>query len=405
MSNHLAVATVTASLKLMLQEAVGAGSVTVGRPAPPTEGHENVNLFLYQVVPNATLRNAHQPSVRQDGSRSGPAIVALNLHYLFTVSGPTDAFAAEQLLAKVARKLEASSSIPVSIIKTVAADVNALAHTDLQFARDRVHISPLNLSLEEMSKLWSVLLQVPYMLSVAYTCSPVLIETEESGSAGPPVSTVGITTLVLGGPSLVGVAAETGPWMPIVWGIAIVLNGAGLSRGDMQLQFNGQRASLAAATITSERIVLPLTVASFAEELRCGPVLVEAVLPAPAGAPASMARVVDQASFVLRPVITLAANALNGTNLNIAISPMLRAGQQAFLLLDAQTPVTPRSQRIAAAPSAGTTASLVFSLANVPAATYYVQLVVDGVASAPQLDGDPKSPTFRQIIGPRVTLP
>jgi hypothetical protein len=41
---------------------------------------------------------------------------------------------------------------------------------------ERIKLTPLTLSLEDLSKLWSVFFQVPYALSIAYEASVVLIE-------------------------------------------------------------------------------------------------------------------------------------------------------------------------------------------------------------------------------------
>ena len=76
MSNHLAVAAVTATLHRVLQrtfdnEAPDLGAtVTHVRPnasstALPTPG---ANLFLFQVTPNVAARNADLPTRRLDGT-------------------------------------------------------------------------------------------------------------------------------------------------------------------------------------------------------------------------------------------------------------------------------------------------------------------------------------------------
>jgi hypothetical protein len=41
---------------------------------------------------------------------------------------------------------------------------------------ENVKLTPISLSLEELSNLWSVFFQVPYALSVAYEAAAVLIE-------------------------------------------------------------------------------------------------------------------------------------------------------------------------------------------------------------------------------------
>src|SRR5882762_6069982 len=91
MSNALAIATVTEALLHILTPAVSAivgGSVTATRPddtaqLPPV----GVNIFLYQVSPNPSIRNADLPTRRGDGTPLRRPQVALDLHYLLTFYG------------------------------------------------------------------------------------------------------------------------------------------------------------------------------------------------------------------------------------------------------------------------------------------------------------------------------
>ncbi len=69
MSNYLAVATVTAALQQVLHPAVKAavGGATFGFSRPTVDGTPTtpqVNVFLYQVTPNAAYRNQHLPTRR-----------------------------------------------------------------------------------------------------------------------------------------------------------------------------------------------------------------------------------------------------------------------------------------------------------------------------------------------------
>ena len=71
MSNYLAVATVTAALQDVLQpavsQAVGLAKVGFSRPDSSNQQTPLVNIYLYQVTPNAAYRNADLPTRRADG--------------------------------------------------------------------------------------------------------------------------------------------------------------------------------------------------------------------------------------------------------------------------------------------------------------------------------------------------
>ena len=71
MSNHLAIATVTASLRQLLEEAkvvVPGAKVTFSPPGLGTDTGPTIRLFLYQVLPNGGHRNEDLPTRRPDGS-------------------------------------------------------------------------------------------------------------------------------------------------------------------------------------------------------------------------------------------------------------------------------------------------------------------------------------------------
>jgi hypothetical protein len=418
MSNHLAAAAVTASLKQLVQDAldvdVPGASAKVGRPetASPQDGVPTVNLFLYQVTPNAAGRNDHLAARGADGRLRGPSVVALELHYLLSFYGPLETFTPERLLASVARALEHKPILTRALLeKVIQENPGLLDATDLQRAREPVRATPVALGLDEMSKLWSVLFQVPYVLSVAYRCAPIFIETSESGSPGLPVTQVGVGTLLLGGPTIERVEAEAGPGWPILWNGKLSIRGAGLNRSGLGLRIGGRMVDPSAVDSSATRIVLPLTSATFGgAELEAGSVLVELVLPPPAGAPAHHARVSDSGGFALRSSVSIAAppiSSLSGT-LDVGFAPAVTKAQTVRLLLNQTGAQAARSYSLTAQPlddNAFPAATLAFTFSEIEPGTYQYQAVVNGTASAPLIDANPASATYRQITGPTVTFP
>jgi len=96
MSNHLAIATVTAVPRKTLQDAfdaaqpqVAGARVTTARPNAPAADLPNpgVNIFLYQTSPSEALRDQDLPRRRGDGATIQQAQAALDLHYLLTFHG------------------------------------------------------------------------------------------------------------------------------------------------------------------------------------------------------------------------------------------------------------------------------------------------------------------------------
>lgn len=193
MSNHLAIATVTAALAQVVleaaQQAVGGATVQTGRPTTPTSGSTPhvVQLYLYQVSPNGALRNADLPARGGDGGFTRRPQVALDLDYLLAFYGDEATLEPERMLGAVVGVLHAHPVLTRRAIGDAVAGNVDLANSDLADAVERVRFTPVSLSLDELSKLWSVFFQTPHTLSVVYRASVVLIEAEETAHQALPV--------------------------------------------------------------------------------------------------------------------------------------------------------------------------------------------------------------------------
>ena len=181
MSNALAIAGVSAVLRDLLDnglidhqvtDALGAG-VTVSSLAPdvvPIDGDRAVprlNLFLYQVTPNAAWRNVDLPSCDAGGRRVSNPPLALDLHYLLTAYGIED-LQAEVLLGYGMQLLHENPVLSRAAIRTALnpSPVNgallpsvyqALRSADLAEQVEMLKITPAPMNTEEMSRLWSAL--------------------------------------------------------------------------------------------------------------------------------------------------------------------------------------------------------------------------------------------------------
>lgn len=210
MSNALALAAVTAVLKDLLDNALidqsvsGAvgGTVTVSvLPPDRVETGDNelprLNLFLYQVLPNAALRNVELPSRNGRGERVTNAPLALDLYYMLSAYSAQD-FQAEILLGYAMQLLHERPVLTRDAIRaTLAAPspvdggilppaVGALTASDLAEQLELVKLSPVALNTEEVSKLWTAF-QARYRPSVAYMASVVLIRRADPALAALPV--------------------------------------------------------------------------------------------------------------------------------------------------------------------------------------------------------------------------
>jgi Pvc16 N-terminal domain len=181
MSNRLAIAAATATLQDRLlatttAEISGARVVTA-RPDTKQQAHSGtgVNLFLYEVVANPFLRNDDLPSRNRSGALVEAPLVALDLHYVLTFFGKDNTLEAQRLLGAVIAELGRQPVLASEEIERSVAARDYLNGSDLTDQVEHIFLTPLNLTLEEVSRLWSVLMQQPYSLSIQYQASVVIV--------------------------------------------------------------------------------------------------------------------------------------------------------------------------------------------------------------------------------------
>ncbi|MFJ1749599.1 Pvc16 family protein [Streptomyces sp. NPDC088116] len=215
MSNALAIATVTQALALLIENNLGpemdiAVKVEARKPhaEPPTE--PTVNVFLYQVTPNPSMRHTDLPTRASDGTLLKRPAAALDLHYLISAYGDETELVGQRLIGCVVRTLHEIPVLPQELIE-LAAERPYLAGSDLAESPQRVRFTPTVMDIDETSKLWGMLHQTPYTLSVAYQASLVLIEGREKPVAAKPVAERTVRVLPFGTP---GAPVPPGPSAP-----------------------------------------------------------------------------------------------------------------------------------------------------------------------------------------------
>lgn len=187
MSNHLAIAHVTAAIRQLVIESgamSGTGDIVFGRPTAPDSG-ARINIYLYHVTPHAALRNADLPFRRGDALVRRPQ-AALILHFLISFYGRDDELQPARMMAAVVRDLHAHAVLKPQLFADAAPQDSILAASDLGSSGERIILTPQALSLEDMSRLWSIMVQTPYALSVAYEAAVVLLDARETAPAPLP---------------------------------------------------------------------------------------------------------------------------------------------------------------------------------------------------------------------------
>jgi hypothetical protein len=205
MSNALAIAHVTQALALLIENNVGpefGEAVKVEPRKPPADPQleqPTISVFLYQVTPNTSQRNNDLPTRAADGTLVKRPAAALDLNYLISAYGDEKELVGQRLIGSVVRTLHEIPILPKDVIEQ-AGERPYLAGSNLAEAAQRVRFTPNVMDVDETSKLWGMLYQTPYTLSVVYQAALVFIDGRESPVPGKPVERPEVRVLPFGAP-------------------------------------------------------------------------------------------------------------------------------------------------------------------------------------------------------------
>ena len=407
MSSTWAVAVVTAALRNLLQSTVPAldpalSDLTVTTRTPDmarkTVSGASLNVFLYGTAINAGWRNQDPPRSRPGEAATSP--LPLNLHYLVSAYGRDDA----DQDAVSHRALGAAMGVlhdhPVFSPGELAA---ALANSDVALQPERLRITPLPLTTDELSKLWTAF-QTNLRVSAAYEVTVVLIDSHNPGSAALPVLARGSrdegVLTVLGSAATLTALVPPHPQAAAEQGQPVVVTGSNLTSEDTMLRFTSQWRPL------PPRLPLPPVEVAPAPGPHPGELMV--LLPSRPADPSAWgdwvpgfytvaavtrtpgwpAAVSNAVALALAPAITLTPHAPSlvgvGATVTLTCSPRIGEGQDVVVLCGAA-----RAEAAVSNPSpgdpgfAGTPTTVTFVVPDVPAGLHPVRLRVDGVDSIP----------------------
>jgi len=441
MSNFLAVATVTETLRQMLNSAVsrdisGGARATAVRPAAPdkssTSGlpESGVNIFLYQINFNAERRNSDLPNRRADGSVMQRPKVALDLNYLLTFYGDEKQLEPQRILGSVVSALHSHPVLSRSQIETALQSYDVLSESDLAEEPESAKITPLHLTIDEMHNLWSGFFQSPYVLSVAYQVSVIFIEGRETAQEALPVQRFSINANIFREPFIENVSQpdDMGRVQPIVQDSCLLLRGRNLLGPVTWVRVGS--AVVSPLQVQDDCIKIRLSDPPFPKgSLRAGIISLQVIHETLLGDPPVPHHGFESnaAAFVLRPLVSQSSLVSSRKTTDGRISgeillrfrPILGKGQKAVLFLneivadkigrmDARAGETPRRGGVAYTfRSQGRAADLeevTFAFENVKAGAYSVRLQVDGEQSPLFLDDDISSPTYGLYVKPSVAI-
>ncbi|MGW3146150.1 MULTISPECIES: DUF4255 domain-containing protein [Streptomyces] len=396
MSNSLAIAAVTATLRARLFARLGGPRVTVAPPnkAPDAVSGDHVNLFLYRADLNPAFRNADASGARP--GESPKPLLPLVLHYLLAAYSD-DEGKAHELLGAAMLALHDEPLLSGDEIR--AATAAALPGSDLHLQPERVKISQETLSQDDIAKMWTAF-GTPFRMSSAYQVTAVLIDSALPGLAPMPVLSRGpddrgaAVRPDTGSPALLGIRCAAAGQVDALPGERVTLLVEQLPTTALSVRLRHLRVprtanvALPAPAPGAGEVTLTLP----ATGLPAGPWALD-LGPADGGSPRTNELVLGVA-----PAVTaLAAEAAGGTpartKVTVTAAQPVLPGQQAAVLVGA------RQLAVGLLTAGSRTVSVT---AVLPSGKTRVRLRVDGVDSeiVDRADG-----TFRTGPTVEVTIP
>jgi hypothetical protein len=402
MSNSLAIATVTGTLVTrvtgLLNEA-GLTGLEVSASHPTNDPKPGVYITLYQLNPNASLRNADLPTRRASGEPAQRPTFPLNLRYVFSFVGDADKFEAERLAGLVLADLHARpvlSAPEIDAFVNSLPDSHALRASDLAREAERVRLSPLSLDIEELSRVWGLFNQSFFALSSCWEASVVWLDGKVEPSIALPVATTGVTVLPVSRPALTRLYAEATHQPVVESSDTLVIEGSQLLGQRTRLVIGDASLDVGPAQLSEGKLRVPLAgVSGLSPGVHAVTIEQRVVVPGAAGTGERTSGVSNALAVMVRPSLgTLSVSGTGSTrSVHVVITPAPRAGQSLEISLEATDQSARRTSRNASISAAET----VFEITGLSVGDWLVRVSVDGASSLPTMVGD-------RYAGPTVSV-
>ncbi len=402
MSNTLAIAAVTATLRHRLDGALNAAAarnegVTGAQTfsGPPGTSHAAATagalVYLYRTVEHPNWRNEDLAMRDAGGNLLRPPVAPLQLRYLITAFGDESAMEPSRVMGVIATYLHANPTLTPAMI--TAAELSGqypfMTHADLDEQVEPVRFTPVPLADEDLNRIWSMLPTNDFALSAVYDASTVLLEEPATTTSALPVLRRGVMARPVEQPVITSIVPTGGtPGTAIRAGTSVDLRGRSLRSDTFRVEIDGVAVPAVALTVaTSEliRFAVPAATPS-------GPRMVRVVhdlgtLP-PSLTVFDIAS--DPAVMLVRPLILSITKA--GGNVRVNVASPIGASQSLEVALNRQG----GSQSVVLPGTLGPATRVSAPLAGLTPGTYLVRLRVDGVETV----ADPPTFAFPTVIVP-----
>ncbi len=419
MSNYLAIATITATLQRTLQDSVQGDidgvRVTAVKPGAIGSGTPElgVNLFLYHVTRNPAISpDLGSSRLKLPGARRQ---TPLELSYMLSFYGNDNELEPHRLMGSVIRTFSDRTVITSEMIQDTIADSSFtfLATSDLSEQIQQMVVSPLDMTVEDLSKTWSVFFQAPYLLSIAYKVTAVIIDGEETGKRALPVrdrSFKGILPFAHY-PVIEQVQSQAGPLEPILSDSTLLIRGRQLKGEQTIIRVGQTECQLVEGSDRSDTQILLSLNEMTGANLRAGVQDLQVIHRRQEGDRVQQAES-NVLPFVLRPRIQSIqvehrsgrGNDLRSVSLSIHLNLRVGRTQRVVVLLNEWSTDHPKTYAFPIAARQEETDRLVLNLEEVYSSEYLVRIQIDGADSLLEVDTQPDSATFNWYHSPKIII-
>ncbi|NJK65172.1 MAG: DUF4255 domain-containing protein [Microcoleus sp. SU_5_3] len=400
---------------MAIQEEVYGARVTTDRPNKKESGltESCLNIYLYMVQQNTAYRNSDSSLRRPKGELVKRTQSALDLRYLFSFHGNDIEFEPQRMLGCVIRTLQDVFTITPEMIRDTLADPTSgvLAGADLPDQIEPIHISPIDISVEDMSKIWSVFFQTPYSLSTAYKGSIVLIEGEAPGTRALPVRDRRSLVMPFSQIFIERIVSQTGKLEPIFADSTLLIIGRNLQESTTLVRIGGVEIEVQPTNNTE--IIFPLSLVP-PDLLRFGAQSLQVVHPGPRLHLVGPYQGIESnlAAFVLRPTIKsvqvyqvrVSGNNTYSAEVTLTLNLPVDKGKIVALILNEWSIESPVAYIFKTSIRREEEMEITIPVQKVKAGDYLVRVQVDGAESPLIYDTDSTSPTFNWYVSPRITI-
>ena len=420
MTNYLAVATVTAALKNIIQTGIKddlpGTVVTAVTPESLNNAQKErkINIYLYQVSPNKELRQESSIPNRYR-ARTKEKSVQLDLYYLITFYGNELELEPQQLLGSTIRSLLDRPLLEREAIEETIIRSDFLANSTLAYQMQKVSFALSSMTPEELTRVWSTLFRTPYSLSIPYIGKAVLIEGEKAGKVALPVRHI-LANANTSRPLIEAIESSTGKNKPVTLNSNLIIHGEQLSAQNTMVRLGNIKVTPQDVKKTKIELKLSSLYKRERSKLRAGVQNLQIVH-------------LEKTLSVIDPIKTVESNALpvilcpnivadsfkianlreswnNSYSCEVILKAnlMVDTNQRVSLLMNEIASKNPQDHIFPAKSRKVETDVLDFLVRDVKAAEYLIRIQIDGAESPIEVDGDRSSSTYQQYCKPKLYI-